>query len=64
MDDFSKVNFLVGVNGSGKSRVLNSIGQRYLRVNTNVLAISNTVFDKFSQKGYKKLSARAGKNFW
>lgn len=63
MEDFLEVNFLVGVNGSGKSRVLNSIGQRYLRGNTNVLAISNTVFDKFSQKNYKKLSARAGKNF-
>lgn len=63
MEGYSQVNFLVGVNGSGKSQVLNSIGQKYLRQNRSVLAISNTVFDKFSQKGYKKLSARAGKNF-
>lgn len=63
MEDYSKVNFLVGVNGSGKSRLLNSIGQKYLRQNRSVLAISNTVFDKFDQKGYKKLSARAGKIF-
>lgn len=63
MEEYSQVNFLVGVNGSGKSRFLNSIGQRYLRRNSNVLAISNTVFDKFSPKGYKKLSAKAGKNF-
>ena len=63
MEEYSKVNFLVGVNGSGKSRLLNSIGQTYLRQNRSVLAISNTVFDKFHQKGYKKLSARAGKFF-
>ncbi|WP_180110682.1 MULTISPECIES: AAA family ATPase [unclassified Acinetobacter] len=63
MTEYTKVNFLVGVNGSGKSRLLNSIGQKYLRQNKSVLAISNTVFDKFHQKGYKKLSARAGKFF-
>lgn len=63
MNDFSEVNFLVGINGSGKSRTLNSLGQRYLKRNTNVIAISNTVFDKFSQRGYKKLSAKDGKVF-
>lgn len=47
MEDFSEVNFLVGVNGSGKSRLLNTIGQRYVKRNKNVIAISNTVFDKF-----------------
>lgn len=63
MEDFSEVNFLVGVNGSGKSRLLNTIGQRYLKRNKNVIAISNTVFDKFNSRGYKKLSARGGKEF-
>ncbi|RPE30292.1 putative AbiEii toxin of type IV toxin-antitoxin system [Acinetobacter sp. BIGb0102] len=63
MEDFSEVNFLVGVNGSGKSRLLNTIGQQYLNENDHVIAISNTVFDKFSSRGYKKLSARGGKFF-
>lgn len=63
MEDFSEVNFLVGVNGSGKSRLLNTIGQKYLKKNDHVIAISNTVFDKFSTRGYKKLSARDGKVF-
>lgn len=63
MTEYSHVNFFVGVNGSGKSRLLNSIGQKYLGQNRSVLAISNTVFDKFNQKGYKKLSSRAGKTF-
>ncbi|WP_312326054.1 AAA family ATPase [Acinetobacter sp.] len=63
MEDFSEVNFLVGINGSGKSRVLNTIGQKYLKRNENVIAISNTVFDKFNARGYKKLSARGGKEF-
>ena len=63
MEDFSEVNFLVGVNGSGKSRLLNTIGQRYVKRNKNVIAISNTVFDKFNSRGYKKLSARGGKEF-
>lgn len=63
MEKYSQVNFLVGINGCGKSQLLNSIGQTYLRKNSNVLAISNTVFDKFSSRGYKKLSAKAGKNF-
>jgi hypothetical protein len=63
MEEYSQVNFLVGINGSGKSRFLNSLGKKYLRRNNNVLAISNTVFDKFSQGSYKKLSAKAGRNF-
>lgn len=63
MEDFSEVNFLVGVNGSGKSRLLNTIGQNYIKRNDHVIAISNTVFDKFNTRGYKKLSARDGKFF-
>lgn len=63
MEEYSQVNFLVGINGSGKSQFLNSLGQKYLRKNSNVLAISNTVFDKFNHVSYKKLSAKAGKNF-
>lgn len=63
MDKFSEVNILVGMNGSGKSRFLNSIGQKYLGKHTNILAISNTVFDKLNQRGYKKLTAKAGGTF-
>lgn len=62
-DNYSDVNFLVGVNGSGKSRLLNTIGQNHLKRNDHVIAISNTVFDKFSTRGYEKLSARDGKVF-
>ncbi|HEE6601716.1 UNVERIFIED_CONTAM: ATP-binding protein [Acinetobacter baumannii] len=62
-DNYSDVNFLVGVNGSGKSRLLNTIGQNHLKRNDHVIAISNTVFDKFSTRGYEKLSARDGEVF-
>lgn len=50
MEDFSEVNFLVGINGSGKSRVLNTIGQKYLKRNENVIAISNTVLISLMQE--------------
>lgn len=60
-DQFENINFLVGVNGSGKSRYLNRIAKQYNNYQYNVLAISNTVFDKIDSKYCKKISANRGR---
>lgn len=61
MDQYENINFLVGVNGSGKSRYLNKISKKYNNYKYNVLAISNTVFDKIDSKYCKKISANRGR---
>lgn len=61
-DNYSDVNFLVGVNGSGKSRYLKEIARQYsYSENYNVVAISNTIFDKFNIRGLNKLTANHGR---
>ncbi|MDC5072602.1 hypothetical protein NRA08_16075, partial [Acinetobacter baumannii] len=61
-DNYSDVNFLVGVNGSGKSRYLKEIARQYsYSKNYNVVAISNTIFDKFNIRGLNKLTANHGR---
>lgn len=62
-NDFKDINFFVGVNGSGKSRYLNSVAKLYNNFNDNVLAISNTVFDKINPKYCNKTSANRGRYF-
>ena len=47
MENFEKLNFIVGVNGSGKSRYLNRLAEFFDSRDNNVLEISNTVFDRF-----------------
>lgn len=44
------VNILVGINGSGKSRYLNELSKNYLNRGMNVIAIANTIYDKFDSK--------------
>lgn len=58
------VNILVGVNGSGKSSYLNEIAGYHLRNNKTVIAIANTIYDKFTIKGPKAkvLKNSKGKN--
>lgn len=60
-EKYESINFLVGVNGSGKSRYLNKIAKKYNSYKYNVLAISNTVFDKIDSKYSKKISANRGR---
>lgn len=60
-DRYENINFLVGVNGSGKSRYLNKIAKEHNNYRYNVLAISNTVFDKIDSKNCKKISANRGR---
>lgn len=61
INTYEDINFLVGVNGSGKSRYLNKIAKIYNNYQYNVLAISNTVFDKIDSKYCKKISANRGR---
>ena len=61
MEEYENINFLVGVNGSGKSRYLNKVAKKYNNYQYNVLAISNTVFDKIDSKYCKKISANRGR---
>lgn len=65
MQNFAEINFLVGVNGAGKSRYLNKIAEYYNSQDCNILEISNTVFDRFyfESKKIKKLIIRNDKNF-
>ena len=60
-NQYENINFLVGVNGSGKSRYLNKIAKNYNDYRYNVLAISNTVFDKIDSRYCKKISANRGR---
>ncbi|MBQ1495477.1 MAG: hypothetical protein IIZ37_11680, partial [Acinetobacter sp.] len=60
-EQYESINFLVGVNGSGKSRYLNKIAKKFNSYQYNVLAISNTVFDKIDSKYSKKISANRGR---
>lgn len=62
-NEFKDINFFVGVNGSGKSRYLNVVAKNYNKFEYNVLAISNTVFDKINPQYCKKTSANKGRYF-
>lgn len=44
------VNILIGVNGSGKSTYLNEVSKHFLNRSKNVIAIANTIFDKFDSR--------------
>lgn len=48
------VNVLIGENGSGKSSLLSEISNFYIKqTDKNVIAIANTVYDKFRNRGSK-----------
>jgi predicted ATPase len=58
------VNILIGVNGSGKSTYLNELGRYHISQGKTVVAIANTIYDKFDFKGKKVkiLRSSIGKN--
>lgn len=62
-----KVTFLLGENGSGKSRELERLAGVFQAKGAVVIAISNTVFDRFPAKGqsqnYARLSPASGKGY-
>lgn len=41
------INIIIGENGSGKSTLLSELAKFYLSQNTNVIAIANSIYDKF-----------------
>jgi len=58
------ISILIGENGSGKSSMLNEIAKYFLgRGATKVIAVANTIHDKFTARGdrYEALKASAGK---
>lgn len=57
------INILIGENGSGKSTLLNELAQYYLSGNSNVIAIANSIYDKFTyNKKIKVQRAASGKS--
>ncbi|WP_432670308.1 AAA family ATPase [Flavobacterium sp. SM2513] len=58
------VSILVGINGSGKSTYLNEIAKYHLNKGKTVIAVANTIYDKFTIKGQKVklLKSSRGKN--
>lgn len=64
--DNSHVTFLIGKNGSGKSRRLRELALQAISSGKNVISISNTVFDRLPShrwKNYTKLSQAIGKKY-
>lgn len=57
------VNILIGENGSGKSTLLNFLSKYYLAQNSNVIAIANTIYDKFDSRSsrFKVLKSSTGR---
>ncbi|MDO8270432.1 MAG: AAA family ATPase [Gammaproteobacteria bacterium] len=55
---------IVGENGSGKSFLLNRIARHYAAQGGHVVAIANTIFDKFDRRGsnYEFIGARQGRS--
>lgn len=58
---------LVGKNGSGKSRMLNELAEEQHGLGYNVVAVSNTLFDKFqlhkTSFTYDYIGSKLGRNF-
>ncbi len=69
IENFSrgKITFLLGENGSGKSRELKRLVGFFEAQGAAVIAVSNTVFDRFPAKGksqsYARLSPASGKGY-
>lgn len=42
------INILIGENGSGKSTLLNELAKYYLNGYSNVIAVANSIYDKFT----------------
>jgi hypothetical protein len=60
------VTFLVGKNGSGKSRSLGEVATSLVNSGRRVIAVSNTTFDKFPRfrrSGYARISPSMGRRY-
>ena len=57
------INILVGENGSGKSTYLKNLAKVHLKQDRNVIAIANTIFDKFdiNHTNFQSLKFASGK---
>lgn len=55
------VSVLVGINGSGKSTYLNEIAKFHINNGKTVIAVANTIYDKFTIKGPKAKLLRSSK---
>lgn len=65
-DDASSISCLVGENGSGKSKRLAELAAELIASGQRVIAISNTVFDRFPRvrkANYMRLSPSIGKRY-
>lgn len=57
------ISVLIGENGSGKSTLLNSLSKYFLRRGDNVIALANSIHDKFdsTSRNLKTLRGRSGR---
>jgi predicted ATPase len=62
ISSLNDVNILIGENGSGKSTMLNTLSNYYLSEKKHVIAIANSIHDKFQSrhKNFKVLRGRTG----
>lgn len=57
------INLLIGANGSGKSTLLNELSQYYVRNDKKVIALANSIHDKFNvnHRNFSVLRGRSGR---
>lgn len=57
------VSILIGENGSGKSTLLNNLSKYFLRQGEHVIALANSIHDKFDSqhRNFKTLRGRSGR---
>lgn len=57
------ISVLIGENGSGKSTLLNSLSKYFIRAGDNVIALANSIHDKFdsTSRNFKTLRGRSGR---
>lgn len=64
LDHFPEdVSILIGENGSGKSTLLNNLSNHFLKKGENVIALANSIHDKFDsqRRNFKTLRGRSGR---
>jgi predicted ATPase len=59
----SQVAVIIGENGSGKSTLLNSLSKKYLQQGRKVIAVANSIHDKFNSRSrhFNLLGYRSGR---
>lgn len=57
------VSILIGENGSGKSTLLNKLSQQFLKKGKDVIALANSIHDKFenNNQNFRSLRGRTGR---